>query len=206
MRLWWKVALASALVPALGSVPAYCDIGEIAAATYAPYSVSPPTLTGITICHGFGCRYRTELALTAGDRATLSRLLAPGKASAEAERKAVAAAGAWFDKRVAPAAGTVNHVRQAGYTYMYDPKQYDCVDSSRNTTTLLLVLEQMKLLRHHTVDVPVSRGFFLDGRPPHTTAVLIESKSGEKWSVDSWTRGYGEAPEVMRLSVWKTLN
>lgn len=69
----------------------------------------------------------------------------------------------------------------------------------------MLILDQLKLLRHHTVDVPASRGFFLDGRPPHTTAVLVESKSGEEWAVDSWTRGYGEAPEVMRLSVWKTL-
>lgn len=204
MRLWR--AFACVLVPALYAVPAHADVAAIAAATYAPYSMPPPTLSDLAICHGFECKYRTQIGLTAGDRATLARLLSPGKASPEAERKAVGAAGAWFDKRVAPAAGTVNHVRRAGARHMYDPKQYDCIDSSRNTTSLLLILDQLKLLRHHTVDVPASRGFLLDGRPPHTTAVLVESKSGEEWAVDSWTRGYGEAPEVMRLSVWKTLN
>jgi hypothetical protein len=52
--------------------------------------------------------------------------------------------------------------------------------------------------------VPVSRGLWLGGQSPHTTAVLVETKSGAKWSVDSWTRGYGEAPEVMPLARWVT--
>jgi hypothetical protein len=185
------------------SVAAQAASADVAAVTYGPYSVSPPSVNDVTICHGFGCKFRTEIALTAADRASLTKLLAAGTASPAAERKAVAAAGAWFDKRVAPAAGTVNHVRHANASYMYDRGQYDCIDSSRNTTSLLLVLEQLKLLRHHAVDEPVSRGFFLDGRPPHTTAVLVDIKNGEKWSVDSWTRGYGEAPEIMELTVWK---
>ncbi|MFN3656227.1 MAG: hypothetical protein ACK4UO_03090 [Pseudolabrys sp.] len=181
------------------------DISGVAAVTYGPYSVSPPTPNDVTICHGFECKYRTQVGLTAGDRARLAQMLAAGKASPQAERRAVAAAGAWFDKRVAPAAGTVNHVARAGYTRMYDAKQYDCIDSSRNTTSLLLLLHQLNLLRHHRVDLPVSRGFFFDGWPPHTTAVLVELASGEKWAVDSWTVAYGHAPEIMALSVWKTL-
>ena len=56
-----------------------------------------------------------------------------------AERKAVAAAGAWFDRRIAPLAGTVNHVARAGMKYAYNVRQFDCIDSSRNTTSLLLV-------------------------------------------------------------------
>jgi hypothetical protein len=52
----------------------------------------------------------------------------------------------------------------------------------------------------------VARGFFLDGRPPHATAVLVEKTSGSKWSIDSWTVGYGEALEVMPLERWKSLD
>ena len=111
----------------------------------------------IFVCHGFGCKYRVELDLTPSDRAKLAQLLTAGKSTAEAERRAVAAAGAWFDRRVGPLAGTVNHVARAGMKYMYDAQQFDCIDSSRNTTSLLLVLDQLNLLRHHDVDVPESR-------------------------------------------------
>ena len=177
-------------------------MADVVAATYVEYSVGAPTPSEIVVCHGFGCRYRTAIALSAADRAALTRLLGAGRASPEAERRAVAAAWAWFDRRIAPDAGTRNHVAAAGFEYMYDRGQFDCVDSSRNTTTLLLVLEQLHLLRHHAVDVPVSRGFFLDGRPPHYTAVLRDNGSGKKWAIDSWTRGYGQPAEVMSLERW----
>jgi len=175
-------------------------------AAYGEFPVEPPTPSVVFICHGFGCKYRAEWDLTTTDRAKLAQFLAAGRASPEAERKAVAAAGAWFDKRVGPVAGTENHVARAGAKYMYDVHQFDCIDSSRNTTSLLLLLDQLNLLRHHDVDVPEARGFFLDGRPPHATAVLVEKASGTKWSVDSWTVGYGEALEVMPLARWKSLD
>jgi hypothetical protein len=160
----------------------------------------------VFVCHGFGCKYRDEVDLTAGDRAKLAQILAAGRASPAAERKAVAAAGAWFDKRVGPVAGTQNHVARAGAKYMYDVHQFDCIDTSRNTTSLLLVLDQLNLLRHHDVDAPEARGYFIDGRPPHATAVLVEKATGTKWSVDSWTVGYGQALEVMPLDRWKAID
>ena len=83
----------------------------------------------IFVCHGFGCKYRVELDLTPSDR--VAQLLTAGKSTAEAERRAVAAAGAWFDRRVGPLAGTVNHVARAGMKYMYDVQQFDGIDSSR---------------------------------------------------------------------------
>jgi len=174
-------------------------------AAYEGFSVTPPTPNAVFVCHGFGCKYRDEVDLTAGDRAKLTQILASGRASAAAERKAVAAAGAWFDRRVGPVAGTQNHVARAGAKYMYDIHQFDCIDSSRNTTSLLLVLDQLKLLRYHDVDAPEARGFFIDGRPPHATAVLVEKATGTKWSIDSWTVGYGQALEVMPLDRWKAI-
>ncbi|HET9715140.1 MAG TPA: hypothetical protein VFP60_03045 [Pseudolabrys sp.] len=175
-------------------------------ATYGSFSVTPPTASVVFVCHGFGCKYRAEIDLTSSDRAKLAQLLAAGRSSPAAERKAVSAAGAWFDKRVGPIAGTRNHVARAGAKYMFDRRQFDCIDSSRNTTSLLLVLDQLKLLRFHDVDAPEARGYMIDGRPPHATAVLVERETGTKWSVDSWTVGYGQALEVMPLERWKSLD
>ena len=63
----------------------------------------------------------------------------------------------------------------------------------------MLVLDQLNLLRHDDVDLPETRGFFLDGRQPHGTAVLVEENNGTKWSIDSWSVGYGRALEIMPL-------
>ena len=70
-----------------------------------------------------------------------------------------------------------------------DVRQFDCTGSSRNTTSLLLVLDQLKLLRHHDVDLPESRGYMSDGRPPH------DRGAGRKGTGS----GYGRPLEVMPL-------
>jgi hypothetical protein len=50
----------------------------------------------------------------------------------------------------------------------------------------------------------VSRGLFVDGKQPHTTAVIVENANGTQWSVDSWTKAYGQNPDIMTISEWKT--
>jgi hypothetical protein len=201
-----RVAVGLWLALPAASAVAATNVPEVVAATYHEFSLPAPTPESAVICHGFGCRYRVIIGFSAGDRAALTRIMATGRRSAEAERAAVGHAGAWFDKRIAPQAGTKGHVARAGVSHMYDRGQFDCIDSSRNTTALLLVLAEMKLLRHHSVDVPVARGHFFDTRPPHVTAVLTENDGGKQWAVDSWTRAYGQAPEIMPLSRWKTLD
>jgi hypothetical protein len=168
---------------------------------FASVSLAPPSTKQVVICHGFGCQWRTAIGLSAGDHATLAQLLAPGRSSAAAERAAVAAAAAWFDRRVGPAAGTTHRIARAGATQQ-GPGQMDCIDTSRNTTSLLMILDQLKLLHHHKVEGPEARGFLLDGRGPHATAVLTDVHTGKKWAVDSWTHRYGERPDVMPLDAW----
>jgi len=182
--------------------PAWADRASVEAAAYGSLSMSAPSRDRLTVCHGFGCQYRVELGFTSADHTTLRRLMASGSGSAANERKAVAAVGAWFDKRVAPLAGTKGHVARANRDYMFDSGQFDCIDTSRNITSLLLVLDELGLLRHHTVAEPEARGHIIDFEAPHATAVLVEKGSGVKWSVDAWTRAYGQPPEIMSLKRW----
>ena len=204
-----KVAVyISACIAVIGSnsVATGATRPRVAEATFAEFSVAPPTTDTVFVCYGFGCKFRVEINLTVADRAKLAQFLAAGRGSAEAERRAVATAGAWFDKRVGPLAGTANHVARAGMKFMHDVHQFDCIDSSRNTTSLLMVLDQLNLLHHHDVDEPEARGYMVDLRPPHATAVLVERATGKKWAIDSWTVGYGQALEVMPLERWKELD
>ena len=34
--------------------------------------------------------------------------------------------------------------------------------------------------------------------------VIVEVASGTQYSVDSWTRAYGQSPEIMTISEWKS--
>lgn len=201
MRRAGTVAVA-ALTALFLTLPARADRAAVESAAYGALSISAPTASSITVCHGFGCQYRVELGLTNVDLAAIRRLMAAGNGSAVKERNAVAAVGAWFDKRIAPLAGTTGHVARANRDYMFDKGQFDCIDTSRNTTSLLLVLDELGLLRHHTVAEPEARGHIIDFTAPHATAVLIDKATRVKWSVDAWTRAYGQAPEIMPLARW----
>ena len=66
----------------------------------------------------------------------------PGRASPDAERRAVAKTEAWFEKRVAPQTGTAHAKARAsvGWGIGGDPGQFDCVDTTANTTSLLTLL------------------------------------------------------------------
>ena len=179
------------------------EIDSAERAAYNDLSLAIPSPFGLTVCHGFGCRLRTEIAFSDSDRMKMSQIMHTGWASPSAERQAIAAAVEWFDRRVGLQAGTQHHVAKAGLTQLFDSNgQFDCIDASRNTTSLLLVLDALHLLKHHRVEQPVARGALLDGRWPHATAVVVEAASQRKWAVDLWTHMAGERPDIMPLEQW----
>ncbi len=199
MRVRFAV-LAGALVLSAASSAAQRFHPELVA-RFENLSLSIPTPQRVVVCHGFGCNTRTEIGFGQGDRAALVKLLAHGRASPEAERRAVAQAVAWFGRRVAPEAGTAGAKGRAGTASANDPTQFDCVDSATNTTSLLLVLEQLGLLRHHRLEGMASRMRPLD-IDFHWTAVLSENRGGRKWAIDSWVTDSGREPEVRLLEEW----
>jgi len=193
--------LAATLFAGGVSTPAYALSSGISQ-MYGMTSMSPPTAQQMIVCYGFGCRLRWVLAFTPGDRARLSAILAAGRGSAEAERKAVARAVIWFDRRVGPAIGTSKRVANADVRALDDNHNFDCWDTTRNTTSLLLVLQSWGLLKYHTVSDPIYRGNMLVGQLPHNTAVLKDKKTGREWVFDMWTVGYGKSPDVMTVEKW----
>ncbi len=133
------------------------------------WSLASPSPSRVVICHGFGCAYRTEIGLAGGDHAQMAAIMASGSASAQAERAAIGRTEAWFERRIAPITGTAKRVARAGPLIggANNPGQFDCIDTTNNTNSLLLVLSQLKLLRHHTIAAPASRFLFTEG--PHNS-------------------------------------
>ena len=80
------------------------------------------------------------------------------------------------------------------------------MDEATNTTSYLLVLQSNKLLKYHTVAIPFSKGDLLKGTLqgdpikywPHWTAVIQETKTGQKYAVNSWIYENGENPAWSR--------
>jgi hypothetical protein len=172
------------------------------AALYSTVSIYPPSATSMTVCYGFVCRRREILTFTPGDRAALTQILNAGHASAAAERAAAQKAVVWLDRRMGPIIGTNKRVAKADFRYFDDKHNYDCWDTTRNTTSLLLVLQEWKLLKFHTVGDPRYRGNTLVLQTPHNTAVLVDRASKIEWVVDLWPRGYLQPPDVMTVQKW----
>ena len=169
-------------------------------------SLPVPDPPNVLICHGFGCNFRTAVGFGPGDRSRLAALMAGGKASPAAERRGIGAAYAWFEKRVAPAAGTGKAIARTTPRYMRDPAQFDCFDKTHNATELLALLAHYGLLQHHVIDAPQSRGLLINLRTIHTTAVIQENASGRRWSVDGWTRNNGEVPDIFPIEEWAKMD
>lgn len=180
------------------------ELSREVAALYSTVSIYPPSEKSMTVCYGFVCRRREILSFTPGDRAALTQILNAGHASAAAERAAAQKAVVWLDRRMGPIIGTNKRVAKADFRYFDDKHNYDCWDTTRNTTSLLLVLQEWRLLKFHTVGDPHYRGNTLVLQTPHNTAVLVDRATKIEWVVDLWPRGYLQPPDVMTVQKWVT--
>ena len=200
------LALAGLVASAAASPARAVELSAPIAALYSSVSIFPPSAKSMTVCYGFVCRRREILDFTSGDRGALTQIMAAGHASAAAERAAAQKAVIWFDRRMGPILGTDKRVAKADVRAMDDKHNYDCWDTTRNTTSLLLVLQQWGLLKYHVVGDPHYRGNALVLQLPHNTAVLVERATKVEWVVDMWPRAYAQPPDVMTLEKWVELD
>jgi hypothetical protein len=202
-RANFATALGVAVAALFGAPSAKAvEMSAAVANLYSSVSIYPPSAKSMTVCYGFVCRRREILDFTAGDRNALTQIMAAGRASAAAERAAVQKAVVWFDRRMGPILGTNKRVAKADFRYFDDKHNYDCWDTTRNTTSLLLVLREWGLLKHHAIGDPHYRGNTLVLQTPHNTAVLIDRVTKVEWVVDLWPRGYLQPPDVMPVQKW----
>lgn len=152
------------------------------------------------VCHGFDCSYKTRVDLGAADHKQYAALFAKAD-SPETERAAVRRAVQHAEERASGVIG-IRDLPKSDYTQSRVKGQMDCIDESTNTRSLLLYLEKRGLLKHHVVEVNRSRGFFADGRYPHSTAVLAEKSGTRRWAIDSWYEPAGGPPDVRPLDEW----
>lgn len=153
----------------------------------------------VWICHGFGCHYRDTVTFGQSDIRAMRRIMGRPRSAAQ-ERRRIKRLVSWSERRVAPVVGSAGDVGGLDMQNARKRGQMDCIDEATNTTSVLTIAKSAGLLRFHAVGGPVSRGFFLDGRYPHATAV-IKGPDGD-FAVDSWPQANGVPPDVLPLDVW----
>ena len=162
-----------------------------------------PEGTRIVACHGYGCSRRQVVSVDGAWLNRASALLRTGRASPEAERRALAQVVSAYTAYLAASIGGTPDIPGSPAQMSGVHGQMDCLDETANTTSLLLVLQEQGLLTYHKVEPPESRGFFLDGRYPHFSAVIVENGSGQEWAVDPWRKAPGQKPEILPLVQWR---
>lgn len=165
----------------------------------ARFGSSAPEPARFDVCWGYGCPRSAVVDLTEA-WGELERAFAEAPADAAAERERVASAVGLWERAAARSTpiggdigGTFEGVGREG--------QLDCVDETINTSRLLILLEDAGYLRFHRTRMPDSRGMFIFGWP-HTTAVLEELSSGERFAIDSWFHDNGTTAEVVPIDAW----
>jgi hypothetical protein len=207
MRKFTALILASLCLAAVFSGRAAAiELSPEVAKLYESVSVFPPTPSRMTVCYGYVCRLRYIFDFDAADKATLTKILSAGKASAAAERAAIQDAVVWWDKRMGPLIGTSKREARADFRAADWRVNFDCWDTTRNVTGLLVILQDWGLLKYHVVDDPKYRGNALVLQTPHNTPVIREKANDSKWVVDMWTVGYAHKPEVMTVEAWMPLD
>jgi hypothetical protein len=173
---------------------------------FATFGVTAPSGNVVHVCHAYGCQKTTKFRFTPADIAALREVMMTTKLAEtpEQERRAVAYAIGWIERRVGDAIGTSSDRAGMDFAASGDPTQQDCVDESTNTTAYLLVLQSNGLLRHHTVGTPFAKDQLWRGVAgwTHWTAVLIETASPQRWAVDSWIYANGENPAIVEVENW----
>ena len=101
-------------------------------AHFKEFDAKPPKADSVTVCHAYGCKAQTQVTFTANDVAELSLVMmsVPRDDSAREERRALAHAIGWMERRVAPAVGTATDRPSMDFRGSGDRSQQDCVDEA----------------------------------------------------------------------------
>jgi len=161
-----------------------------------------PVLNGFDVCAGGGCADIKHVSLNDEEWQTITAIFsrAGTPVNAEQERGLIASAIGAFEKIIGAKTGTSADL--AG-TFHSIQGQLDCNDEAINSTTYMRLMRQNGLIQLHEIEDMRTRNFFFSGWP-HTTAVIRELATGERYAVDSWFYDNGLPATVVPFARWKS--
>lgn len=191
-------SLIACLLTALTAEAAVTDISKI-------YH-EVPTLQAFDVCYGGGCAEVRRVALSQDEWKKVSAIFASlvddSMLNPESERSRIARAIGFLETIIGTKIGTSSD-RAGTFNNSKFPGQLDCNDEAINTTTYLRLMRHYGLVKLHEVEDTRTRNFFINGWP-HSTAVIHEIASGNRFAVDSWFYDNGIPATIVPFEVWKS--
>ena len=160
-----------------------------------------PSLNQFEICQGGGCAQDDKVSLTPAEWQPVAILFVPAPANSQAERKQIALAIGLLEEIVGKKIGTSGDLAGTFDNSAYQGQQ-DCNDEAINSTTYMRLLQQNGLMQFHAIEDMRTRNFFFTGWP-HTTAVVREIETAERYAVDSWFYDNGHPATIVPFAQWK---
>lgn len=192
MKLLKLFLLSSALTlyPSLANATPKADIKAV----YDLYEAFYPSFPKFYICSGHGCKYVNEVTLSSEMKSQLS-LLFKDIDSAENERIAIANAISYLETVIGNLTGTHIDKKSLGVLSGGSHGNMDCVDEALNSTTYLLLLEELKLLKYHESKKPDWKGGIF--KWTHYAATFIDKETNVLWALDSGVEDNGGLPLII---------
>ena len=165
------------------------------------FSLSAPAFAApyFVQCFDFGCKTTRQIEFTPAQWNEVRAVFESGVLDSATEKQAIRRAVALMERISGELSGT--HLDKGGNWPGEDiPRQMDCIDESTNTYQYLFALEELGLLRWHSVDLKQRRMVWFG---THWTASIREIDSGELIAVDSWYRDNGELPYLQPIGDWR---
>ena len=127
-------------------------------AHFTQFDAAPPSGNTVTVCSAYGCKHQSSFTFSRRDIGSIAAVMQSvmRQSSPAEERRGIAYALAWIEKRVGPETGTAGDRAALDYAGSGDPGQQDCVDEATNATSYMVLMERHGLLRYHRVLAPMS--------------------------------------------------
>ena len=183
-----------------------CSPAQAALADISRIFHQTPSLSQFEICQGGGCAIFFSTSLSENEWKDIARIFnQPTNSSqqegAERERQKIAQAIGLLEELVGKKVGTATDLAGT-FNNSETPGQMDCNDEAINTTTYLRLLKQNGLIPLHEIEDTRTRNFFFTGWP-HSTAVIHDINTAERYAVDSWFYDNGHAATIVPFKTWK---
>ena len=160
-----------------------------------------PSLNQLEVCQGGGCAQFNQVSISQAEWENVAQLFKIKALNPAKERLQISQAIGLLEQIVGAKNDTLGD--RAGTFDNSDYKgQLDCNDEAINTTTYMRLLKKNGLMQFHETEDTRTRNFFFTGWP-HTTAVIRDIKTSERFAVDSWFYDNGHAATIVPFKTWK---
>ncbi len=168
----------------------------------ASKKLKQPTIASFPHCQNYDCAVVKNVTLGKSEWKAIDKAFGKKAKSAEQEREKIAKTIGVFEQVLGPITRTEDD--KEGTFVQTGDGQLDCVDESTNTTVYLTLLQQKGLIKFHEIGQPEVRYPLISGRGwMHQTAVLTDTKTNERYAVDSWFEDNGAPAYIVPLETWR---